>query len=91
MIGEESIVADLHKAWRQDMKAKPPQELNRRARAPGVQLPHAFQWKARKAATSWEWFWVFDSLAPIVRPYGLLSAVCLAPPSALGSLTGDLP
>jgi integron integrase len=36
-------------------------DADRLADAPGVQLPHAFEWKAKKAATSWEWYWVFPS------------------------------
>jgi integron integrase len=36
-------------------------DADRWAEAPGVQLPHAFEWKARKAAISWEWYWVFPS------------------------------
>jgi integrase len=36
-------------------------DADRWADAPGVQLPHAFEWKAKKAAISWEWYWVFPS------------------------------
>jgi integrase len=34
-------------------------EADRLARLPGVQLPNAMAWKSPRAATAWEWFWVF--------------------------------
>jgi integron integrase len=36
-------------------------DADRAVDAPGVQLPHAFAWKAKNAATSWPWYWVFPS------------------------------
>jgi integron integrase len=36
-------------------------DADRWADAPGVQLPHAFEWKSKNAGISWEWYWVFPS------------------------------
>ena len=36
-------------------------DADRWADAPGVQLPQAFEWKAKKASTSWQWYWLFPS------------------------------
>ena len=33
-------------------------DADRSADAPGVQLPHALEWKTRRASTAWEWYWV---------------------------------
>lgn len=46
---------------RQIAQARKVFEADRAAGAPGVQLPHAMDWKSPRAATSWEWFWVFPS------------------------------
>ena len=36
-------------------------EADRAAERPGVMMPHALDRKYRRAATSWEWFWVFPA------------------------------
>src|SRR4030095_6312070 len=36
-------------------------DADRWADAPGVQLPHAVEWKTKRASTTWEWYWVFPS------------------------------
>ena len=36
-------------------------EADRRAGAPGVEVPHAFGVKSPKAGERWEWFWLFPS------------------------------
>jgi integrase len=39
-------------------------DADRAAGAPGVQLPHALEWKTKRASTAWEWYWVFP--APVI-------------------------
>jgi integrase len=36
-------------------------DADRSADAPRVQLPHALEWKTKRASTAWEWYWVFPS------------------------------
>jgi integrase len=46
-------------------------DADRAAGLPGVHLPNAMAYKAASLATSWPWFWLFDSLAPAHSPFGL--------------------
>ncbi|HEX4883322.1 MAG TPA: integron integrase [Casimicrobiaceae bacterium] len=43
-------------------------EADRRERAPGVELPHAYAGKHPAAGTSWGWFWVFPAPRPCRDP-----------------------
>lgn len=45
-------------------------KADRRAGAPGVQVPHALERKYGRVAESWAWFWVFPQAEPSVDPRG---------------------
>lgn len=52
----------LHGVLRDQMAyARTLWEADRRANAPGVEMPHAFDVKSPKAGERWEWFWLFPS------------------------------
>ncbi len=52
----------LHGVLREQMAyARSLWEADRRANAPGVEMPDAFDVKSPKAGERWEWFWLFPS------------------------------
>jgi integrase len=70
--GRVTMLPDAaREALREQMKlARTFYDADRVAGKPGVHLSSAMAYKAASLATSWPWFWLFDSFAPLTRPSG---------------------